>query len=161
MATSSRPRWEWGARRALVLAAALALTVTATAGASTSRPQKVHHPKFVIAAAAQPGLGTILTTAGGLTLYTNVGDTQNNSFVATQTFFPAWPPVLLPAGDVLHPDRGIVGLSTYKLPNGEMWVTWQGLPLYTFIKDTAPHVVNGNGLRGFVVAFVQLQKKTG
>jgi predicted lipoprotein with Yx(FWY)xxD motif len=131
----------------------------AASAAALHTAHKTHHAKFVIAAATQPGLGTILTTAGGLTLYTNVADTQNNSYVATQSYAPAWPPVLLPAGDVLHADRGIVGLGSYTLPNGKKQVTWQGLPLYRFIKDTSPHVVTGNGLRGFVVAFVQLQNK--
>jgi len=127
--------------------------------ASASTSHKVHEPKFVIFSATQTGLGTILTTQAGYTLYTNVGDTQNNSFVATQTFAAAWPAVTLPPGDVLFAGRGIVGLGTYTLPSGQMQVTWQGLPLYTFIKDTTPHVVTGNGIRGFVVAFVALQKK--
>ncbi len=38
-------------------------------------------------------------------------------------------------------------------------ITWRGLLLYTFIKDTTPHTVNGNGVKGFVPAFVALQKK--
>jgi predicted lipoprotein with Yx(FWY)xxD motif len=130
---------------------------SATVGAATSH--KVHHPKFVIFSAPQSGLGTILTTQAGYTLYTNIGDTQGNSFVATQTFAAAWPAVVLPPGDVLFPGRGIVGLGTLTLPSGQVQVTWQGLPLYTFIKDTTAHVVTGNGLRGFVVAFVQLQKR--
>ena len=132
--------------------------IPATAGAATAL-HKVHQPKFVIFAAAQPGLGNILTTQGGYSLYTNAGDTQDNSFVATQSFASAWPAVTLPPGDVLFAGRDIVGLGTETLPNGQVQVTWQGLPLYTFIKDTTPHVVTGNGVRGFVVAFVALQKK--
>lgn len=140
----------------LISTLALVAVFPTTVGASQVR--KVHHPKVVVFSAAQPGLGTILTTQAGLPLYTNVGDTQQSSFVYTQTFASAWPPLVLPAGDVIFPGRGIVGLGTFALPNGEEQVTWQGLPLYTFIKDT-PHVVTGNGVRGFVVAFVQLQKK--
>jgi predicted lipoprotein with Yx(FWY)xxD motif len=136
---------------------AMAVTVPATAGAATSH--KVHHPKLVVFAASQPGLGTILTTQAGFTLYTNVGDTQDNSFVASQPYAAAWPSLVLPPGDVLFAGRGIVGLGSFTLPNGQVQITWQGLPLYTFIKDTTPHTVNGNGVKGFVPAFVALQKK--
>ncbi|HEY5273117.1 MAG TPA: hypothetical protein VIJ34_07780 [Acidimicrobiales bacterium] len=137
----------------------LAASAGFSTAASASTSHKVHEPKFVVFSATQTGLGTILTTQAGYTLYTNVGDTQNNSFVATQTFAAAWPAVTLPLGDVLFAGRGIVGLGTYTLPSGQIQVTWQGLPLYTFIKDTTPHIVTGNGVRGFVVAFVALQKK--
>jgi predicted lipoprotein with Yx(FWY)xxD motif len=142
-----------------LLIALLVVSAGFSTGASASTSHKVHHPKFVIFSAKQTGLGTILTTQAGYTLYTNVGDTQDNSFVAAQSFASAWPAVVLPPGDVLFPGRGIVGLGTYTLPSGQVQVTWQGLPLYTFIKDTTPHVVNGNGVKGFVVAFAQLQKK--
>jgi predicted lipoprotein with Yx(FWY)xxD motif len=134
------------------------LAMAAAPGLTASAAVKVHHPKFVVLSASEPGLGTILTTRGGLTLYTYTADTQDNSTV-TGSLLTAWPPLLLPAGDVLTPGRGIVGLGTYKLSNGETYVTWQGLPLYTFFKDTGPHVVNGHGVHGFVVAFVALQKK--
>jgi predicted lipoprotein with Yx(FWY)xxD motif len=136
---------------------ALAVTVPAEAGAATSH--KVHHPKLVVFAASQTGLGTILTTQAGYTLYTNIGDTQDDSFVASQPYAAAWPSLLLPPGDVLFAGRGIVGLGTFTLPNGQVQITWQGLPLYTFIKDTTPHAVTGDGVKGFVPAFVALQKK--
>jgi predicted lipoprotein with Yx(FWY)xxD motif len=133
------------------------VAIPALAGAATSH--KHHQPKFVIFSDVQPGLGTILETQTGYPLYTNVSDTQVSSSVATQPFAAAWPPVLVPPGDVLFAGRGIVGLGTMTLPSGQVQVTWQGLPLYTFIKDTTPNVVTGNGVRGFEVAFVALQKK--
>jgi predicted lipoprotein with Yx(FWY)xxD motif len=140
----------------LVGAAALGAAIPV---ANASASHKAHKPKLVVFSASQTGLGTILTTQGGYTLYVYTGDTQNNSVEASQTTAPAWPPFLLPAGDVLFAGRGIVGLGTFTLPNGQVQVTWQGLPLYTFIKDTAAHVVNGQGKAGFVTAFVALQKK--
>jgi predicted lipoprotein with Yx(FWY)xxD motif len=127
--------------------------------ASASVSHTAHKPKLAVFSESQPGLGTILTTQGGYTLYVYTGDTQDNSVEASQSTAPAWPPLLLPAGDVLAAGRGIVGLGTFTLPTGQVQVTWQGLPLYTFIKDTAPHVVNGQGKAGFVTAFVALQKK--
>jgi predicted lipoprotein with Yx(FWY)xxD motif len=136
---------------------ATAVTIPGAAGATTSH--KIHHPKLVVFAASQTGLGTILTNQAGFTLYTNIGDTQDNSFIATQPYAAAWPSLLLPPGDVLFAGRGIVGLGTFTLPDGQVQITWQGLPLYTFIKDTTPHTVNGTGVKGFVPAFVALQKK--
>jgi predicted lipoprotein with Yx(FWY)xxD motif len=157
----------WRARQSLgakllslvMLVGTLAVVTAMPSPASAEVTHKVHPPKVAVFSEIQPGLGTILTTQAGYTLYTNVGDTQSNSFVATQSFASAWPPLLVPVGHVLFAGRGIVGLGTFNLPNGQVQATWQGMPLYTFIKDTAPHVVTGNGVRGFVVAFVQLQKK--
>jgi predicted lipoprotein with Yx(FWY)xxD motif len=142
-----------------LVVALLAVSAGFSTSATASTSHKAHHQRFEILSEQQTGLGTILTNQAGFTLYTNVGDTQDNSFVASQSFAAAWPPVILPSGDVLSPARGIVGLGTFTLPNGQVQVTWQGLPLYTFVNDTTPHVVTGNGVKGFVVAFVQLQKK--
>jgi predicted lipoprotein with Yx(FWY)xxD motif len=144
---------------AALLAGAIATAVALPDAAGAATSHKVHHPKLVVFAGSQADLGTILTTQAGYTLYTNVGDTQDNSFVASQPYAAAWPALVLPAGDVLFAGRGIVGLGTFTLPNGQVQVTWQGLPLYTFIKDTTPHMVDGDGVKGFVPAFVALQKK--
>ena len=144
-------------RSAAIAAAVVAGAVVPASGLSAART--VHHPKFVIKTAVVPGLGTILTTPAGFTLYVYTGDIQSVSTVPSQTFAAAWPAALLPPGDVLHPSRGVVGLGTLALPSGQVQITWQGLPLYTFIKDTTPHVATGNDIRGFFVAFVKVQKK--
>jgi predicted lipoprotein with Yx(FWY)xxD motif len=149
-----------GARVALgVMTLAFTIVVAApVAGASPVAPQSRHEIKFPVRSKEIAGLGTVLTTPAGYTLYVYTGDTQDNSTVASQPFAPAWPAVTLPAGRVLTAGRGIVGLGDYPLSSGQEQITWNGLPLYTFIKDTSPGVASGQGIRGFVVAFVQLQK---
>ncbi len=57
-----------------------------------------------------------------------------------------------------HSDRrpaGVTGtLATAKQSNGALWVTYNGKVLYTFLSDSSPGMVTGNGVAGFSVAKV-------
>ena len=57
-----------------------------------------------------------------------------------------WPPVKGPATAM----SGVTGtLGTITGPNGTTQATYDGHPLYTFAKDTAPGQAKGNGLNAF------------
>jgi predicted lipoprotein with Yx(FWY)xxD motif len=101
-----------------------------------------------------PDLGSFLTTPDGRTLYTYTGDTTGVSNVSGQLLanwpaFTASAPLTLPSG---------VGgaLSLITRSDGSQQVAYNGLPLYTFVRDTAPNVVNGQNVGGFVVAKAQV-----
>jgi predicted lipoprotein with Yx(FWY)xxD motif len=41
-------------------------------------------------------------------------------------------------------------LGTVKRPDGRLQVTFEGMPLYTYVGDTAPGQAKGQGIHGFV-----------
>jgi hypothetical protein len=57
-----------------------------------------------------------------------------------------WPPLLLPAGQAQPiAGPGVTGLGTITRPEG-VQVTYHGMPLYTWFKDTSPGQVTGQGV---------------
>jgi len=85
---------------------------------------------------------TVLTNAGGFTLYWFAPDT------ATQVHLLRNLPRLLAAGNPPplagpgHPGK----LNTIKRSDGTTQVTYDGHPLYTYVGDTAPGQAFGNNL---------------
>jgi len=93
--------------------------------------------------ATNPTFGPILTDANGLTLYTFILDSSNtsNCYGACTT---AWPPALVQGPVVTPPGLpGTLGTTTRK--DGTMQLTYQGWPLYNFLRDTQPGQTSGDG----------------
>lgn len=89
--------------------------------------------------------GPILADARGLSLYTATGDTATTSG-CTGVCLKYWPPLLLPAGQTQPiAGPGITGLGTFMRSDG-VQVTYHGRPLYTWVKDTQPGQVTGQGV---------------
>jgi predicted lipoprotein with Yx(FWY)xxD motif len=87
------------------------------------------------------GGATVLTSAGGFTLYSFAPDTSTKSN-CNGTCAQNWPPVQGPATA-----PGVTGrFSTIKRSDGSTQATFDGHPLYTFVGDTAPGQNHGNGL---------------
>jgi len=102
--------------------------------------------------AATTSLGSVLTGAGGLTLYVHAGDTTNHS-TCTGGCASAWPPVLIKAGAKVTAGSGVMGqLGTFTRSDGTIQVTYNGKPLYSWPGDAAPGDTTGQGLGGFTVA---------
>jgi predicted lipoprotein with Yx(FWY)xxD motif len=93
-----------------------------------------------------PTLGAILTDADGKTLYlfTNDGPNLSNCYDQCAT---NWPPLLIKSGFPLAGEGvpGVVGLID-RLDGGRQ-VTYNGMPLYYFVKDTQAGDVNGQGVK--------------
>ena len=87
--------------------------------------------------------GTVLTNAGGLTLYWFAKDTpsQSNCNGSCATY---WPPVI--ATGATASTSLPHGFGTIKRADGQTQLTYDGHPLYTYTGDTAAGQVNGNGL---------------
>ncbi len=89
--------------------------------------------------------GAILVTADGRTLYTNTHDTPNTSKCIDVTCTGIWHPYTVSAMPTAG--KGImVTLGTITRPDGSMQVTYNQMPLYTFVGDKQPGDVNGNGI---------------
>ena len=102
----------------------------------------------VVKLARNSTLGEILVDSKGDTLYRFTKDTSSTSH-CTGSCAGLWPPLLLPAGGT-SPEGGpgVSGLGTVIRGVGQIQVTYDGHPLYTYSGDTAPGQTNGQGLLG-------------
>jgi predicted lipoprotein with Yx(FWY)xxD motif len=88
---------------------------------------------------------TVLTDAQGFAVYSFAPDTMTKSD-CTGACAAAWPPVKGPA----TAGAGLTGkLGTIERSDGSAQATYNGHPLYTFVKDTGPGTDTGNGVNAF------------
>ncbi len=90
---------------------------------------------------------SILTNAQGMTLYYFKPDTATTS-ACTGACIGNWPPLLFTGSGTPSSASSLPGtLSVVTDANGQQ-VEYNGHPLYTFVKDTAPGQTNGEGIKG-------------
>jgi predicted lipoprotein with Yx(FWY)xxD motif len=112
-------------------ATAAADTATAAASGGTVSTQDV------------AGTGTVLVDSQGMALYTNDMD-KGTTIACTEECAAEWIP-LTAQGQPSSSDSAVESrLGRVKRPDGTTQVTFGGLPLYTFVEDSAGKV-NGNG----------------
>ena len=91
--------------------------------------------------------GTILVDgATGMTLYIFTKDTKDSGkSVCVDQCLATWPALTVAAGETPTGGDGVTGtLGTItRADNGELQVTYNGLPLYFFKNDKAPGDLNG------------------
>ena len=99
-------------------------------------------PSDTIDVASNPSLGNILVNGQGMTLYAFTKDTPDQSNCDAKCL-ANWPALVSSGTPKLGPgvDASLIGSTT--LPSGEKIITYDHMPLYTFIKDTQPGQVNG------------------
>ncbi len=89
-------------------------------------------------------LGEVYETAAGMTVYEFKMDVPHSHKSACNgECATLWPPVAAPAG---FKPRGAWGMASRT--GGETQLTYQGYPLYTWIKDKKPGDITGQGVRG-------------
>lgn len=88
---------------------------------------------------------TLLTSTAGRTLY-SLSVEKHGKFICTEMSgcTSIWHPLTVAAGVV---PKGPVKLGTAKRPEGQIQVTYRGLPLYTFTGDKKRGQVKGEGLK--------------
>ena len=95
-----------------------------------------------------PGVGTVLVNGSGLTLYHDPTDTSTQT-TCTGGCAAIWPPLLSKSGSA-PASPGVMGqFGTFSRPDTGTQITFNGMPLYTYIGDTQPGQVNGQGIDGF------------
>ena len=102
----------------------------------------------IVSAAKAGDLGTILVDSQGMTLYDFHKDKGSQS-ACYGGCAAAWPP-LLTEGDPQAQgaaDRSLLG--TTKRKDGQVQVTYNGWPLYTYAGDSKPGEANGNDISAF------------
>jgi predicted lipoprotein with Yx(FWY)xxD motif len=102
----------------------------------------------VTVSAADSSLGTILVDGTGMTLYLLTGDTPGGS-ICSDACATAWPPLTVSGSATAGPGVDGTKLGTIQRADGSQQVTYNGHPLYGFVKDQAPGDVNGQGIDKF------------
>jgi predicted lipoprotein with Yx(FWY)xxD motif len=126
-------------------ASASSPSAASNAGASTS--------SITISAKSVSGLGTVLVNQKGQTLYMLTSEKGDKiTCTASSGCLHAWPETDLPSGaTAAKAGSGVKAslLGTVKGATGQMEVTYNGWPLYTFIGDSAAGQAKGQGLTNF------------
>ena len=139
-------------RRSLFGVAAIAGAVTAAAFAGSGAA--AHGPAASVTRSAakvqltNTKLGKVLADGSGRTLYLFEKDRGHKS-TCFGACAAAWPPVTTSGAP--HAAQGISPskLGTIDRGHGVKQVTYNGHPLYRFVKDTAPRQTHGEGLKAF------------
>ena len=132
------------AAAAAVLAACGSSGTSSAGGGSTSTGSPAAATAGSLKTATIGG-ATLLTDAQGFAVYSFAPDTMTKSD-CDGACAAAWPPVKGP----VTAGAGLTGqLGTIKRSDGSTQATYNGHPLYTFVKDTGPGTDTGNGLDAF------------
>jgi predicted lipoprotein with Yx(FWY)xxD motif len=124
-------------------------------GAATAATPKTSTGASATVGVANTGLGSTLVDSAGRTLYLFKADVGTQS-ACTGACATAWPPLLVTG----QPTAG-TGVTTSKLgtttrSGGKHQVTYNGHPLYLFIKDQKPGQTTGQGVTAFGAAWFAL-----
>ena len=126
-------------------ASASSPSAASNAGAATS--------SITISAKSVSGLGTVLVNQKGQTLYMLTSEKGDKiTCTASSGCLHAWPETDLPgSATAAKAGSGVKAslLGTVKGATGQMEVTYNGWPLYTFIGDSAAGQAKGQGLTNF------------
>jgi predicted lipoprotein with Yx(FWY)xxD motif len=140
---------------AAAIVAACGSSSPSTAAGSPGRPTASASSAAAVTISAQsvPGVGTILVNGQGQTLYLLTSE-QGGKITCTKangcTKF--WPETLLASGmTAAKAGSGVQAsmLGTVTDASGNLEVTYNHWPLYTFVKDSGPGMAHGQGLMGF------------
>jgi predicted lipoprotein with Yx(FWY)xxD motif len=93
------------------------------------------------------GLGTVLDTANGLTLYHNTKESKG-MIVCTGACATTWPPLLVNGSLPAVPNGAAGTFGTITRPDGTKQLTLGGMPLYTYAGDSGAGQASGQGLGG-------------
>jgi predicted lipoprotein with Yx(FWY)xxD motif len=123
-------------------------TTAATPSSAMSANAMADGPAAMTLRAEQTGLGAVLATGSGLTLYYYTGDQPGSGISAcTGSCAVSWPPLIAPVQ--IPPGVKLAGpVGQITRPDGLMQVTVDGYPIYRYTGDTAPGQANGNGVSG-------------
>jgi predicted lipoprotein with Yx(FWY)xxD motif len=148
----------------LASGAAIPLAALAVAGCGGSSPAKAAAPPPPQAAptpaaihratvrVASSRLGRVLVDSAGRTLYLFKADSRTKS-ACSGACATAWPPLLVTGKPIAGTGLIASKLGTITRPGGRKQVSYNGHPLYLFIKDRKPGQTTGQGLTAFGAAW--------
>ena len=136
---------------ALALVALAAGTFGATAAAApdaTSAPSATTSARSATVKVAHSRLGKILVDSRGRSLYVLSADRTRKS-TCFGACAQAWPPLRATRKPTVGTGLKASKVGTIKRSDGKAQVTYNGHPLYRFVKDTKAGQTNGQGIVAF------------
>jgi predicted lipoprotein with Yx(FWY)xxD motif len=141
------------ASAALLPLVALAVAACGGGGAATAAtPKTSSGASATVGVTNSSSLGSILVNSTGRTLYLFKADSSTKS-ACTGACATAWPPLLASGKTIAGTGLTASKLSTITRSGGIHQVTYNGHPLYLFIKDKKPGQTTGQGLTAFGAAW--------
>lgn len=99
--------------------------------------------------------GEYLADSSGMSLYIFEADTPGEPSTCEGACAQAWPPLIADGGIGIGGELRVPAqvdttlLGTAPRPDGQMQVTYNGMPLYTYAADESPGAIEGQGVDGF------------
>ena len=123
--------------------------------AATAATPKTSSGASATVGVSKTSLGSILVNSNGRTLYLFKADVGMQS-ACTGACATAWPPLLATGTPTAGAGLTASKLVTITRSDRTKQVTYNGHPLYLFIKDKKPGDVNGQGVTAFGAAWFAL-----
>lgn len=131
----------------LILAAGYLITFPLANPTRASTQTMTASPaRYTVNLAYKAGIGFYLTNASGFALYFRASDPGNGTSTCYGPCVTAWP--LFYAGNAtisLPPNLSASSFGTATRTDGQKETTFNGYPLYFYVKDTGPGQVSGEG----------------
>ena len=143
------------ASAAVIPLVALAVAACGGGGAATASPPKTSTGASATLGVASSSLGSILVNSTGRTLYLFKADVGAKS-ACTGACATAWPPLLATGTPTAGTGLTASKLATITRSDGTQQVTYNGHPVYLFIKDKKPGQTTGQGVTAFGAAWYAL-----
>ena len=140
---------------AAVPLAALAVAACGGGGAATAAAPKTSSGISATVGVSNSRLGKILVNSQGRTLYLFRADVGTKS-ACTGACATAWPPLLATGNPTGGSGLTASKLGTTTRSDGSHQITYNGRPLYLFVKDKKPGDVTGQGVTAFGAAWFAL-----
>jgi predicted lipoprotein with Yx(FWY)xxD motif len=130
------------------LAGAAAATVLVACGSAGGTAGGGGHPAAgqpVVMAHHLAGLGTVLVSGSGKTIYSPEQETHGQ-ILCTGSCLSFWFPVTVTSASGLHAPAGLTGVlgTVHRSDDGRTQLTYNGKPLYTFKLDQSPGQARGS-----------------
>jgi predicted lipoprotein with Yx(FWY)xxD motif len=152
--TRSRP-FTFLATAAVIPLTALAVAACGGGGAATAAAPKTSGGASATVGVSNSSLGSILVNSSGRTVYLFKGDVGTKSACAGACA-TAWPPLLATGNPTAGTGLTASQLGTTARSGGNRQVTYNGHPLYLFVKDQKPGDVHGQGVTAFGASWFAL-----
>lgn len=123
------------------------------AAASTGSAGAAATSTVTLSAKSVPGVGTVLVNGQGQTLYLLTSEKGGKvTCTASNGCTKFWPEITIPKGaTAAKAGSGVESslLGSVKDASGNLEVTYNGWPVYTYVGDSGPGVAQGQGLTSF------------